>query len=88
MHEEIGLTKLDLIRKLGSYTRPRLEVGGNPNINEIKTIHIYLFTTQEQSLTPIDPDNPEARWVTKDNVNNYLTHEADKEFFELHINDL
>jgi hypothetical protein len=32
-------------------------------------------------LKPVDPDNPEARWVKKSQVALLLTHEKDQEFF-------
>ncbi|NQY10338.1 MAG: NUDIX domain-containing protein [Flavobacteriales bacterium] len=79
--EETGIKTLKLIKKIGSYIRPRLEVNGNPNLTEIKTIHIYQFTTTEIDLCPSDPDNPEARWVNLLEVSTYLTHKKDKEFF-------
>jgi hypothetical protein len=33
------------------------------------------------NLKPKDADNPEARWVKKDEVVNILTHQKDKDFF-------
>jgi hypothetical protein len=33
-------------------------------------------------LKPIDPDNPEARWVDPEQVRELLTHPKDGEFFE------
>ncbi len=42
---------------------------------------MFLFKAQEISLKPIDPKNPEARWVQKENVPDLLTHPKDKEFF-------
>jgi len=42
---------------------------------------MFLFETIEEKLKPIDPTNPEARWVEKDKVADLLTHKKDKEFF-------
>ena len=42
---------------------------------------MFLFTTKEEKLKPIDPGNPEARWVKKEEVAEFLTHKRDKEFF-------
>ncbi|MCC2630357.1 MAG: hypothetical protein K0S38_166, partial [Candidatus Paceibacter sp.] len=39
------------------------------------------FKTHQMNLKPKDADNPEARWVKKDEVVNILTHQKDKDFF-------
>lgn len=82
VYEETGITELEYIEELGSYTR---SVMGREHIvikGLKKTIHFFLFKTNQKVLKPVDPDNPEARWVEKDEVLNYLRHDADKEFFE------
>ena len=45
------------------------------------TSRYFLFLTDEEELKPVDPGNPEARWVEKDKVADLLTHYKDKEFF-------
>jgi hypothetical protein len=35
-------------------------------------------------LCPVDPENPEARWVEAQDVAALLTHPADREFFRRH----
>ena len=77
IYEETGITDLTLVEKLGSFKRP----GGN-DPDEFKTITIFLFTTKQTDLKPIDPHNPEARWVEQDKVSDILTHPEDKKFFE------
>jgi ADP-ribose pyrophosphatase YjhB (NUDIX family) len=77
IEEESGIKDLRLIKELGSYERP-----GINNPLEVKTIHMYLFKTDEINLKPIDPANPEARWIDMDKVNNFLTAEKDREFFD------
>ena len=42
---------------------------------------MFLFKTDEMTLNPIDPHNPEARWVLPEKVCEFLTHEKDKQFF-------
>jgi hypothetical protein len=42
---------------------------------------MFLFRTREKLLKPVDPDNPEAKWVERAKVAPLLTHEKDKEFF-------
>ncbi|MGH7197619.1 MAG: NUDIX domain-containing protein [Candidatus Omnitrophota bacterium] len=79
--EESGVRDLELIREFGSYTRPKIGLGREEDPSELKTIHMFLFRTAEMALKPIDPRNPEARWVRKEEVEALLTHRKDKEFF-------
>ena len=81
--EESGITELQFVRELGSYERYRIGKGGiGDDMSELKEIHMFLFTTDEDTLAPVDPGNPEARWVPIDEVAELLTHPKDKEFFE------
>ena len=77
IEEETGVTELELVKELGSYQRSRIH-----DPEEIKTIHLFLFKTTQEDLSPKDPDNPEARWVDRYEVEGYLTSEKDKEFFK------
>jgi len=79
--EESGVEKLKLIESLGSYKRPRIGKYGGEDPGEMKTLHFFLFTTDQEKLKPIDKDNPEARWVHVDRVAELLTHPLDKAFF-------
>ncbi|MDL5159819.1 NUDIX domain-containing protein [Actinomycetospora termitidis] len=81
IHEECGLADLDLVRELGSYTR--LGVGGG--LPERKTITLFLFTSPAADLAPLDPANPEARWVPADRVADMLSNPADGRFFRDHV---
>jgi ADP-ribose pyrophosphatase YjhB (NUDIX family) len=80
--EESGLTDLKYIEDLGSYERHRIGIDGEEEKSELKTIEMFLYTTEQTDLLPEDPDNPEARWVDVDKVADLLTHKKDKEFFE------
>ena len=80
--EESGIDKLDLIRELGSYERFRIGLEGGEDKNFLKEITLFLFKTNQTDLKPTDPENPEARWVKKEEVGKLLTHPKDKEFFE------
>lgn len=80
--EESGITDLTFIKELGTYERfkiPKDDKG--ENTSELKIIHMFLYTTNENDLKPIDPENPEARWVEPQQVADLLTHPKDKEFF-------
>ena len=79
--EESGIDELELIRELGTYQRYKIGADGGEDRSELKTITMFLFRTTQNSLKPVDPDNPEARWVAKGEVAKLLTHPKDKEFF-------
>lgn len=82
--EETGLTDLHLVKPLGSYERYQ----GGTDTSVLKLITLFLFTTTEVTLKPIDPDNPEARWVDKEAVTSLLSFEKDREFFENILSEL
>jgi len=79
--EESGVSSLEYIKDLGSYQRYKISRDGGEDQSELKTIIIFLFRTNQTELKPIDPENPEARWVKKEEVVNLLTHPKDKEFW-------
>lgn len=83
VREETGITQLVFVRELGSYERYRIGKNGvGEDEGELKRIHMFLFRTNQQTLAPEDPMNPEARWVPIDAVAKLLTHPKDKAFFE------
>ncbi len=53
----------------------------------MKTIHMFLFKTEQERLRPVDPANPEALWVKPTEVASLLTHPEDRAFFLHAIND-
>jgi 8-oxo-dGTP pyrophosphatase MutT (NUDIX family) len=82
IYEESGIRKLELVRELGTYERYRIGLNGDGETRtELKVITMFLFRTTQTALQPIDPKNPEARWVEKGQVARLLTHKKDKEFF-------
>lgn len=81
IYEESGVEQLDLIEYLGHYDRPRIGKHGGEDHGEIKTMHFFLFTTLQDELSPKDKDNPEARWVDPDKVEELLTHPLDRAFY-------
>ncbi len=76
IHEETGIDQLELIRKLGDYQRSRLD-----DQSELKKITMFLFKTDMNAIKPIDSNNPEVRWVKKEEVAELLSHPKDKKFF-------
>lgn len=88
-YEESGITDLTFVRELGTYERYRIAKGGvGEDKSELKQIKMFLFTTNQEDLKPVDPDNPEARWAPPAEVEVLLTHPKDKAFFILIAPDL
>ena len=56
---------MEYIKDLGTYQRYKISKDGGDDQSELKTITIFLFRTNQLELKPIDPENPEARWVKK-----------------------
>lgn len=81
IYEESGVKDLTFVKKLGSYERPRIAISGGSDPTETKRITLFLFMTRQTVLRPLDPRNPEARWVERSRVASLLTHPRDKEFF-------
>ncbi len=69
------------MKLLGSYERMRLGKHGGEDGSELKKLTFFLFEANAEELKPIDPDNPEARWVDREKVADLLTHPKDREFF-------
>jgi len=81
IYEESGLRNLKLIRLLGSYERMRIGKHGGEDGSELKKLTFFLFEATSEDLKPVDPDNPEARWIDREKVADMLTHPKDREFF-------
>ncbi len=83
IYEESGVAGLELVKELGSYQRYKIGKHGEDDKSEFKTIHMFLFKTDncDGQLCPIDPDNPAAKWVNLDEVGDKITILQDKEFF-------
>ncbi len=81
IEEETGLQNITLVKELGSYGRYKGTPLGGDDTSEHKTIHMFLFRTEEEKLAPKDSSNPEARWVVPELVGEMLTHPKDKEFW-------
>ena len=82
IEEESGIRRLTFIKELGSYSRYKIGLHTKEDTGELKTIHMFLFTTDEERLKPVDPAHPEAVWVYPNEVETLLTHPKDKVFFK------
>jgi len=83
IYEETGIKNLKLIKEFPSYQRPN---GTNPQ--ELKTIYMFLFSSTQTELKPLEPDTIKAVWVEKDKVIDSLSHQGDKDFFNRIKNNL
>ena len=88
IYEETGIIDLKLIKYVGEYNRYRIALDGGDDKTELKTIYIFLFHSNQKDLKPIDPNNPEAKWIHYDEVQNLLSHPKDIEFYINEINNL
>jgi 8-oxo-dGTP pyrophosphatase MutT (NUDIX family) len=79
IQEESGIRDLTLIKSFPPYKRFKIKPEGEQK--ELLEIHLFLFTTTEKNLKPEDPDNPDARWVKKEDVVNILSYQRDRDFF-------
>ncbi len=82
IYEESGVNELNLVEKLGVVQRFKIGKDGGEDKEELKEIHLFLFTTKQTHLAPIDPDNPEARLINRSDVKQFLDHPKDISFFE------
>lgn len=81
--EESGITQLTFVAELGQYQRYKIGKGGQgDDTSNLKTITMFLYKTGQTELAPTDPHNPEAKWVSPQEVAALLTHSKDRAFFE------
>jgi len=78
--EEAGISYLHLVQSLGSYQRSSLNRQGVEDSEEMKTIYMYLFATEQMHLVPQDEQNPEACWSSLEDAQKILTHSKDRVF--------
>ena len=85
IYEETGLSQLEYINNLKSYSRYRIGLDGGDDKTELKIIYMFLYLTREKILNPQDPHNPEAKWLSSAQVIQTLTHPKDIDFFSTNI---
>jgi ADP-ribose pyrophosphatase YjhB (NUDIX family) len=89
IYEESGVKDLQFVKYLITYERYKIGLKNNDDFSELKTISLFLFLTDfDGELKPIDPDNPEARWVDRKDVSKMLTNKIDGEVFDGLCKDL
>lgn len=77
--EETGIPESALTYTQKSVAYDRTRTKRDPSdADEIRHITLYIFKSDWEELSPIDPENPEARWVAPGDVPTLLTHPIDK----------
>lgn len=81
IHEETGLTNLELIDDLGTYTRSAMTIEGRDDITQSKEIHMFLFAAPSHSALTPSHEIEEARWVSFSRLINEIGNAKDKAWF-------
>lgn len=82
IYEETGIQDVKIISELGTYVRTRISIDGSSEVeDDMRQITVFLCITNQTDLKPIDSENPEAVWLSIQDVADRLTHSKDKEFF-------
>lgn len=79
--EETGIEDLEYVKNLGTYERRRLN-----EPDKVIVTQMYLFKTDQDKAQSQDEQNPDAKWFKKEDVEDTLTAQGDKDFFEQNQN--
>lgn len=79
--EEAGIEDLEYVKNLGTYERRRLN-----EPDKVMVTQMYLFKTGQDKAQSQDEQNPDAKWFKKEDVEDTLTAQGDKDFFEQNQN--
>lgn len=77
--EESGLRSVFIRSILQSYTRYTLAETGMEDRRKLKRITLYVCTTTELELCPMDPRIAEAKWFLVEEAVTLLAHPKDQE---------
>ncbi|MGV3523967.1 MAG: FHA domain-containing protein [Candidatus Sericytochromatia bacterium] len=86
--EESGISYLRLLQSLGSYQRSSLNAQGEEDSQEMKTIYMYLFTSEQTEVRSQEVATTEVRWVAPEEALGLLTHPRDQAFFQGILSDI
>ena len=81
IEEETGLTHLELIDDLGSYTRYGILPDGRHNLESFKEIHMYLFAAPLHAELAPSMEIAEACWMPLSQVAENLESAKDTTWF-------
>jgi len=84
-YEETGINDLKIVDHFLTYYR----IGHYKNLSHFKKMYLYIFHTEiTEELTPIDLENPEAKWVDIGEVTNKLSNKKDQKIFLNNLNKI
>lgn len=82
IREEAGISDIEIIKKLGSYERYRMDENGEYDKGNLKEIVIFLAKTNQKDLLPAtDPFIEGMEWVDIEKAPEMLDNKEDREFF-------
>lgn len=81
IQEETGLSSLEYIDTLGSYTRPKIEKDGSNSTTIQKEIHMFLFSSEPHARLTPSMEIVEATWCSLPHVSMDLENTKDRVWF-------
>ena len=79
--EEVGLTNLEYLDDLGSYTRPKIHADGTEDPELMKEIRMFLFAAEPHASLLPTHEASEAAWVSLPRVIETIGHTKDRAWF-------
>ncbi len=80
IEEETGLTNLELLDDLGTYTRPSIRHDGTEH-TEMKSIHMFLFSAPPHATLAPTHEMEGAQWFPYRDVAKTIGSEKDRAWF-------
>ena len=81
IQEETGLSSLEYVDALGSYTRPKIEKDGSNSTTIQKEIHMFLFSVEPHTILSPGMEIAEAVWCSLPHVSKELENTKDRAWF-------
>ena len=81
IQEETGLSSLEYIDTLGSYTRPKIEKDGSNSTTIQKEIQMFLFSSEPHATLTPSMEIVEAAWCSLPHVSMDLENTKDRVWF-------
>jgi periplasmic divalent cation tolerance protein len=84
IEEESGVSALQLIQKIGTYSRYKIGINGSDDIKELKEMTVFLYRALSPQIGSVESKSRPI-WVHWKSVPTLLTHPKDREFYEIHM---
>ena len=79
--EETGIQNLELLDTLGTYERPGINEDGTYSTEEMKEVHMFLFSAPQHSELAPTMEIADASWVSLPHVITSLEDAKDRAWF-------